>query len=300
MTEEEFLAMAGEQDQNPEPNDKGEPPSQNDRVSISSEEEQNNDAEEDSNEPHSDPSNLNKTEQEAYNLGWRPESEYEGKTPWRDASTFLEVHKLNSKIHELNARDKKRNDEIEKRLNEVYKFQIENIKRDAEKQKQKIDAAVEEGDVSAFKAYQAELDELNKKQATMATYDKPTVEADPDIQSWISQNPWITTDTSKASVADTIFADITNKNPQSSTKEHLAMLDDKLSAIYNETPRQNLNRIAPSTNESRTSVSRPTKRELTMSDLTHEEQEAWRILGNKIFKGNQKDFLNSVKNSRQK
>ncbi len=245
---------------------------------------------------------LTKSEQDAYDAGWRPESEYDGKGKWRDAETFLEIHTLNSKVHDLNARDKKRNDDVDRKLeqqNAMHKFQLDALKKDRQ---EKVNSAVEEGDIDSYKTHQAELDELNRQQAQMTA--APAAPDDPDLNHWVLQNPWLNdkANEQKRFVAEAWLTEIETENPHMSKKQQLNILDHRLGGAYNKTqapPPQNPNRTAPSTNESgRKAGKSNSKRELTMSDLTHNEKEEWRILGNPIFNGNQKDFLEAVKNSR--
>jgi len=248
--------------------------------------------------------NFTKSEQEAYDAGWRPEAEYQGKGTWRDAETFLEISTLNNKVHDLNARDKKRNDDIDRRFEQQdarHNLQMDALKKDYQT---KVDAAVEEGDVAGVKAHQAQIDEINKQQAQMVA--APAAPIDPELDYWVLKNPWLNDvkNQQKRFVAESWLTEIEDKNPHMSKKEQLNILDARLGAAYNETqptPNQNPNRTAPSTNESgRRAAKNNSKRELAMSDLNHDEKEAWRTLGNPIYKGNQKDFLAAVKRDRAK
>lgn len=248
---------------------------------------------------------LNESEQKAYDLGWRSKEEYEGNPEnWTPAGVFLKYQTLQSTVNDLKASNQSLKTDFEQRLernNKLHEFNVDNMKKQLEAKRL---VAVEEGDIEGFQTNQKQLDDLNQQyqQIQPAQTVQPTVE--PDIQSWIDRNPWIVNtspnyDVGKSQVADGLLKQIENQNPHMDRANQLNLLDGQLGKLYNATPQGNPKRIAPNNMEigKRSGVNR--KRDLSMSDLTFDEKDAWQKLGKPIFKDNEKLFLKSVQDQRQ-
>ena len=161
-------------------------------------------------------------EQEARNMGWRPQEEFHGpQDAWVDAEEFVERGKHilpiltqnNRRLQsELSARDQKisglqtaliENQEAVKALQEHYK---ESTKRAVEQAKQEVisqlRAAKESGNIDDELALTEQLQGLREAEKEMATATvakkeppaTPPVELHPDVVAWQQQNPWFGVD----------------------------------------------------------------------------------------------------------
>ena len=160
-------------------------------------------------------------EQEARNMGWRPQEEFHGpQDAWVDAEEFVERGKHilpiltqnNRRLQgELSVRDQKiaglqsaltENQEAVKALQEHYK---ESTKRAVEQAKQEVisqlRAAKEAGNIDDELALTEQLQGLREaeKEVATATVPKkepaaPPVELHPDVAAWQQQNSWFGVD----------------------------------------------------------------------------------------------------------
>jgi len=241
---------------------------------------------------------LTPTQQEAYDMGWRPKEEFNGDPDnWSSASAFMRYQKLTKKI------EQQKND-FDKRINEnnelnkgLYNNQIDSLKKQLE---EKRDEAVEEGDIDAYKKKQKQIDELTEQQHKASNTNQPSEATvlDDDIQEWLLSNPWMRDASKKSEDASDLFDRIRAHNPYKTTKENLAILDDELK-IMAVGKKINPNRMSPSSLESGGSRPPAKNRELTMSELSEGEKNAWREFGKTIHSGNEKSFLASVKKVRE-
>lgn len=222
---------------------------------------------------------LSKTQQEAFDSGWRPKADFEGdEENWVPAGTFLRLNTLqkelsDSKSHfqqELNKRDK----DTESRLkvnNETHKQHLEFMRKQLE---QKRDAAVEEGDVDAFKANQQQIDELAKQEHSIPPEQvQPQNPVAPEMQTWIDKNPWLNTDKPKAHFADAEYMGYIEKYPSATTTQALAHVDQKLAQHFPDLQPINPNRDKPSAGETTASRAGGVKKggKMSWGDLTREE-----------------------------
>ena len=135
-------------------------------------------------------------EQRAARYGWKPEDEYQGKSPWADAETFLK------KIDDdgLEAKKMLRNLEnryakLEKTTDAIYSHQQRQLEA-AEKQgyeramnevNQRLAKAVEDGDIAAAKDAIADRDKLSKGAGASGAY---TQDDHAYADQWKSKNAW--------------------------------------------------------------------------------------------------------------
>jgi hypothetical protein len=245
-----------------------------------------------------DTEELSPTQQEAYKSGWRPKEEFKGDPDnWTSASAYIKFQKLQKQVSSQKA-------EFEKQLRENNDFNRSMHKTQLEMQRKQFeaerDAAVEEGDTEAFKRNQKQIDDLASQERKIDSPAEVDTNNDPDVASWLARNSWIDSDAPKANYADALFEQIKGSNPGITTRDALDVLDEKLEDAF-PTGKSNSNprRTAPSSSETSTrKAGTNSKRALSMSDLSEDEKDFWRIAGKSVFGGNQKKFLESVKNSR--
>lgn len=291
MTEEQFLKEAAQLDSKEEiqPEQETETPEEE-----SQEVEHQKEGDQDSD--HFDIDGLSEVQKEAYEMGWRPKEQFKGDPEnWTSAKAYIQYQKLNRKVAQQKIdfdKQLKENNEFNRNL---YKSQIEILKKQLE---QKRDLAVEEGDLDGFKENQKQLDDIVQQEKQYSQPKQPDRLNDPAIDDWINRNPWIAQDTPKSRAADAMLEAIKFEHPELDIKNQLEMLDERL-GLAPKKPALNPRRSAPSLSEQGTRrVGSKSNRDLTMSDLTQEERDAWRLMGKSIYGGDEKKFLKSVKNSR--
>jgi hypothetical protein len=162
------------------------------------------------------------TVERARRLGWRPQEEYNGKRDWVPADKFIETAENELPVLRENLRRldslytkdvgslKNELSEVKQVLTDFREFSTRAEQRAYEKAKRELldkrDVAVAHADTETFKAIDKEIQELDKtvkpavpEKKADATSTAPA--PDPAITSWISENPWFTTDTELMSYA---------------------------------------------------------------------------------------------------
>ena len=255
---------------------------------VQSEEPEINEAEE------QEVSRFNGTEQTAYNQGWRPEEEFEGKEGnWKTAKEYVKDGEFISKINDLNRKMDAQKIEFDERLENTNKLNEARRKAEIEDLKAKQREAVNNADEEEYDKAQAKIDKLEEspevKQAA------PTKDA--AIVDWENKNAWINDPSDeRTAIAQGIWNNYSSQNPNSTAAEALAHVDSRINKLY---PASNPRRDQPDANETPTRKPRQKGRELTMGDLTQDEQAEWNKYGSMMFK-DQKAFLKAVTDTRKK
>ena len=190
---------------------------------------------------------LNETEQTAYDQGWRPEEEFEGKDGnWKTAKEYIKDGEFIGKINDLNRRMDAQKSEFDERLENTNKL---NEKRRAE-------------EVAELKRSQREADKENETAVSPGK--------DSAITAWEAKNAWINDpNDEKAAIAQGIWNNYANQNPNCTAQQALEHVDARLGKLY---PINNPRRDQPDSNETPVRKPRQNNKDLTMNDLTPAEK----------------------------
>lgn len=156
---------------------------------------------------------LTGEEQKAYEMGWRPQDEYEGDHPWVGAEEFLGRKPLFDQISKSNKRVKRLEEQLQKVLDHVgtvEKAQYEKAKRDLKELRKE---AMKQGDFDEFER----LNEQEKELDEQAPEKAPA--APPEFTEWVEENDWYTNDPDLRQFADNIAPAMKSKHPNLSPKE---------------------------------------------------------------------------------
>ncbi len=219
---------------------------------------------------------LSKTQQDAHDKGWRPKDDFEGDLDnWIPAGTFLRIHTLQKDLSDSKSQFQQQLNKQEKDFTERAKLLNDSHRKELEL---KRNAAVEEGDMDAFKANQEQIDALNKQQVDTP---KPQNAIDPALQSWIDDKPWLNTDTPKRDFADATLTDFASKYPNSTMPQALKHVDEQLEKHFPKMQPINPRRDAPQIAESGSSRAGGVKKtsKLSWGDLTREEEQFFGVAG---------------------
>ena len=237
---------------------------------------------------------FNETEQAAYDQGWRPEEEFEGKEGnWKTAKEYVKDGEFISKITELNRKIDAQKNEFDERLENTNKLNEARRKAEIEELKARRREAVNNADEEEYDKAQAKIDKLEE----VADVTPSTPRKDPAIIEWENKNAWINDPSDeRTAIAQGIWNNYSSQNPNATAAEALAHVDSRINKLY---PASNPRREQPDANETPTRKPRQKGRELSMSDLTQDEQAEWDKYGSMMFK-DQKAFLKAVTDTRKK
>lgn len=214
---------------------------------------------------------------------------------WKSAHEYVEYGKIKGALDKSKADQDKLREEYDKRfenLNKLHKTQtdakIKALKADQRK-------AVEEADTEGFDEAQEKIDEL-KQEPEPVEIDKDRPKKDPIITEWEKKNDWIN-DSNDPRSADAIdfWNGYVRRNPNGTNADALKYVDKKMG--LDKVP-NNPRRDAPSETSRQAPAPKQTGK-ISMSDLTSEEKNLWANAGQDLWGGNQKEFLQSVKDSRR-
>jgi hypothetical protein len=237
---------------------------------------------------------LNETEQTAYDQGWRPEEDFEGKEGnWKTAKEYIKDGEFIGKINDLNRRMDAQKSEFDERLENTNKLNEKRRAEEVAELKRLQREAVDDRDTDAYDNAQTKIENLEKERdSTPAQQAK-----DPAITAWEAKNAWINDpNDEKAAIAQGIWNNYANQNPNCTAQQALEHVDARLGKLY---PINNPRRDQPDSNETPVRKARQNNKDLTMNDLTPAEQNEWNQFGSSIFK-DQKSFLKAVKDTRVK
>ena len=220
-----------------------------------------------------------------------------GKDPerWKSAHEFVEYGKIKGALDKSKADTDKLREDYDRRfenLNKLHKAETDSkIKALKAEQRQ----AVEEADTEAYDKAQTQIEELKEEPAPVKTEPSKNQE----IADWEAKNPWINDSADpKAQAAQGLFNGYTQANPNATAKQSLEYVDSQMKAMGMVQAPSNPRRDAPNETGRNTPAPKQTGK-ISMSDLTQEERQLWANAGNDLWGGNQKEFLQSVTDSRR-
>ena len=238
---------------------------------------------------------LSEAEQRAYDQGWRPEEDFEGKGDWKTAKEFIRDGEWMGKIKDLNQRFDSQKREFDDRLENANKLNEARRESEVKELKRQQRDAVEMGDTDAYDASQSKIDDLEKQVVEPGPV---AAGKDPAIASWEADNAWINEPgNEKAQVAQGIWSNFISQNPAATTQQALAHVDERINNLY-PSASGNPRRSAPNTAETPKKSPQRKGKDLTMNDLTSSEQGEWNQYGKVMFK-TEKAFLKAVTDARK-
>lgn len=182
----------------------------------------------------------NDAEVRARRLGWVPKEEFKGDPDkHRSAEEFLErgetilpiLQRDNKRLHEgfgKLERELKETRESAAGVEELVRKQAEReYKKELRDLERRLDAAIETADVTQARQIRAEITELQGGEPAPKREPKPVGEVDqpkvdPEIQSWITENPWFDKSAALRSYAVEEYGELEQRYPGKSRTELLA------------------------------------------------------------------------------
>ena len=240
-------------------------------------------------------------EQEAMKDGWTRRDDWEkaGKDPERHKSAheFVEYGKLKSAMNETKRSLDETKADFDKRIESLNKLHKADIELKIKSLKAQQRTAISEADTEAYDSAQQQIDEI---QAVDAPKKEPVQAGkDPLITEWENKNKWIDDPADpKAQIANGLWNGYAQSNPNATTKQKLDYVDQQLEAMGIIKPPSNPRRDSPNETERGATIAKSGSK-ISMSTLTAEEKDTWRMHGNDIWGGDEKLFLQSVKDSRR-
>ena len=241
---------------------------------------------------------LNAAEQKAWDGGWRPEDQFKGDPEnWKTAREYNMYGEFQSQIRENKAESRRKEVEFDERLANSNKLHEARRKSEIDDLKAQQLEAVEEADTEKYKQLQTKID--NHKEDA-----EPTAPAkDPIVAEWEAKNDWIN-DTSSDKYAQAQAAWGIAAGKGMGAQAALDFVDSQIAKLYPEdaqpeTPRNSRREAATMTETStRRSPRQRANKELTMNDLTRDEQRQWSQFGQEMF-GDEKSYLKAVSDARK-
>lgn len=222
-----------------------------------------------------------KYEQQALDLGWRPQEEWTGDPEdFVDAKEFVQRKSFFDRISTQSAEIK----ELKKTLNEFSdhfrKVEDYTRKQVLEELRAAKKNALEEGNADEvlrideaiidFKTHEKEME--RQKAEKEAKGAQPTGELNPSFVQWQQRNSWYTQDPEMTRFADTYARGVVAANPDADRLEILADVEREVKARFSD-KFKNRNRTAPAAVEGSTGGAKP---KTTKLDATPEELAAAR------------------------
>jgi len=239
-------------------------------------------------------------EQEAFDIGWRPENEYNGpKENWKTAKEYIRDGEWLAQIKSLKQDQERQKKDFDDRLENTNKLHEARRRADIKKLKAQQREAVDGQDTEAFDHAQTQIDELEGQEVKTTTTTTTTeTDKDPVIAAWEEKNPWINDlSDERGSVAVGIYNTYASQNKQASTAQVLAHVDGRMDKLY-PTNTENPRRNQPNTTENNTRRSSRQSKGLSMGDLTAEEKQDYALFGSQMF--TEAEFLKTVADTRAK
>ncbi len=241
---------------------------------------------------------LNAAEQKAWDGGWRPEEQFKGDPEnWKTAREYNLYGEMQGQIREAKAetrREAAKNDERITNLNKLHEASKKAAIQDLKAQQRE---AVEEADTEKYDKIQTQID--NQKVETEAV----TPGKDPAVAEWEAKNDWINdTGSEKYAQAQAAWGIAAQRGMDNQAA--LNFVDSQLAKLYpdeaqQEAPRNPRREAATMTETStRRSTRQRANKELTMNDLSRDEQRQWSQFGQEMF-GDEKSYLKAVADARK-
>lgn len=249
-------------------------------------------------EPENDPlEGLSEIEVEEYEKGWRPESEFKGaEGNWKSAKEYRSDGKWLAKLKESNQRIDQIETDFKDRLENANKLaEAKRVQDIADLKEKQYKAAFEEGDEEKYKSTQKQIDKLEAESDPVEDK-QDTPNKSQEIIDWEDNNAWINdANDERSSIAMALYDSFAKQNPSGTIEQALAHVDSKINVLY---PAKNPRREQPNATESPKRQNGRKGRELSMKDLTSEEQSNWNAFGRDMF--TEKEYLKAVKDARVK
>lgn len=224
-------------------------------------------------------------EQRALDQGWNPNGK-------KSAEWFLEFGGMKDALKYQQRKLRQQEHDFNYRLDAVNKMHKAQLEITITELSRKRDEAVEDGNVAKVKQYQIDIDTARDQQ--LVNTSKPVDSIDPIYTDWVNKNQWFNENTKKAKYALVCNNEFTQNNPSASPNEVIAYIEKEVSDMF---PKVNTRREEPSITENQSSKSKHTSRDITMKNLTIDEQLFWERGGHEMF-ASEKDFLKVVKDAR--
>jgi hypothetical protein len=237
---------------------------------------------------------LSPAEQKAWDDGWRPEDQFDGKAEnWKTAGEYNLYGEMQTQVRDAKAETRRANSEMDSRianLNKLHAAQQEATINDLRSQQRQ---AVEEADTAKFDQLQTQIENTVVEAPV-------TPQIDQSIAEWNAKNQWIDDGSDKAQQAQAFF-NIGAAKPGATTQSALTYVDDQISKLYPEQQQQTNPRRESATMTEQSRQPRQRQRagkELSMNDLTAQESREYELFGKSMFK-DEKQFLKSVADARK-
>lgn len=243
------------------------------------------------------------TEAQARRMGWRPKEEF-ARAPerWVDAKTFVE--RGMTELPVLRDRYRKLDNQMSAQTKELTEtkatlaeqgrvlLELREMSKNAEDRAyiraarelaSREREAVAAADTAAYDAVQRERQDLEQHRTRVAEAplvrrdDPPAPQAPaappPEVQAWIRENPWFTTDRTLNQVAIAFDAEVKEEHPDWTVSEQLAEAKARVVAKFPEKFNNPRRAAAPAVLTSNNSP--PPKKGKTIKDLPKEFQDAF-------------------------
>ena len=164
-------------------------------------------------------------DQRARQLGWKSEEEFEGAGKWIPAEEFIQKGEEVLPILRADMRKMQQNFELQ---NKTHQMEMNAQKKRMEREFQaKLETAVEEGDLQAYRKLQEEKDDL-----------QPTNGKDPAVGQFIVDNPWYGQDRAMTASAEAFSSDVADQfpdlTPEQNLEKTLQMIKDEFPHKFGE------------------------------------------------------------------
>jgi hypothetical protein len=237
---------------------------------------------------------LSPAEQKAWDDGWRPEDEFEGKPEnWKTAEAYNLYGEFQVDVRAAKAETRRVQQEADERFANLNKYHEGKRKAEIADLRAQQRQAVEEADTARF-------DQLEKQIENTAAVETTTPQVDPTIADWNTANPWINDGSDKAQDAQGWYQRA-SVQPGATAQSVLAYVDKRIAEVYPEqqtptNPRREMPSMAEQSHQPR--QRQRAGKELTMNDLTAQESKEYEQFGKEMFK-DEKQFLKSVADARK-
>lgn len=178
--------------------------------------------------------------------------------------------------------------EFEERLAGQRAMHAEQLKLQREQLMANRDAAIVDADVEGARAYQQQIDNLQRLPEQTPTQGKSQA-----IQDWEDRNPWVMKQGPRTAYANAQFTQYLTQGY--SETDALNLVDSDIAREF--PPVNTTARTAPQIEGGTKPGSKPKGRDLTMNDLTQQERSIWRTSPD-MWDNDPKKFLQSVKDTR--
>ena len=249
--------------------------------------------------------NYTPLEEEAMKDGWTRKDEWDkaGKDSerWKSAHEFVSYGKLKSAMDETKRAQDELKADFDKRLENINKMHKAETDQKIKALKAQQRTAIKEADIDEHDELQKQIDDIESVDKTPPAKEKEEVpDRAPEITAWEAKNTWINDPNDpKAQATYGLWNGYVQANPNSTNAQALEYIDKQLETLGLVKPLSNARREAPAETERTAIVPAKNTGKLTMNDLTQEEKGLWRDCGQDIWEGNQKAFLQSMKDGRK-